>query len=68
MKTETQEETITNLLAMIDKLSARVSSLEVASRNLRAAQKNYMSNRGNQEAGKAVAVAAKELDKVLGDA
>ena len=67
MKIET-EETIENLWAQNQMLKTRVSNLEAAARKLRAAQKNYMANRGNQEAGKAVAVAAKELDQVLGDA
>ena len=66
MKTE-NEETIGNLLSQNESLSKRVTNLEAAARKLRAAQKNYMANRGNQEAGKAVAVAAKELDQVLGD-
>ena len=64
---EAAEETVKMLLTTIDSLSGRFSSLEAAARKLRAAQKNYMANRGNQEAGKAVAVAAKELDQVLGD-
>jgi len=49
------------------KLRDRIFLLESAARNLRTAQKLYMANRGNQEYGKAVAVAAKQLDKVLGD-
>jgi hypothetical protein len=52
---------------LVCSLRARITNLEAAARSLRAAQKNYMANRGNQEAGKAVAVAAKELDRVLGD-
>lgn len=67
MKIE-MEETIENLWAQNQILKTRVANLEVAARKLRTAQKNYMANRGNQEAGKAVAVAAKELDLVLGDA
>lgn len=43
----------------------RIEKLEVAAQNLRQAQKSYMANRGNQEFGKTVAVAAKELDRVL---
>jgi hypothetical protein len=68
MGIETQEETLKMLLTTIDSLRERVASLEAAARQLRSAQRNYMANRGNQEAGKAVAVAAKELDQVLGDA
>lgn len=50
------------------KLEMRIKALENAARALRSAQRWYMSNRGNQEAGKAVAAAAKALDIVLGDA
>jgi len=65
---ETQVLATENLEAIIDSLNFRIANLESAARKLRTAQKNYMANRGNQEAGKAVAVAAKELDQVLGDA
>ena len=47
---------------------AKLEALTLAARALRSAQRWYLANRGNQEAGKAVAVAAKELDVVLGDA
>jgi hypothetical protein len=39
-----------------------------AARALRAAQRAYMADRGNEELGKAVGAAAAELDRVLGDA
>jgi hypothetical protein len=51
-----------------NELVDRIWALESAARSLRNAQRAYMSNRGNQELGKAVAVAAKALDVVLGDA
>jgi hypothetical protein len=49
-------------------LEARIKELENAARALRSAQRAYMAHRGDQNLGKMVALAAKELDRVLGDA
>jgi len=59
---------VQDLREELAKAEAKLEALTNAARALRSAQRWYMSNRGNQEAGKAVAVAAKELDVVLGDA
>lgn len=57
-----------NVDLQVKALQEQLDKLTFAARTLRTAQKAYMSQRGNQELGKAVAVAARELDKVLGDA
>lgn len=51
----------------LEALRAAHLRLRQAAEVLRMAQRNYMANRGNQEFGKAVAVAGKELDRVLGE-
>lgn len=54
-------------LEQIAKLEARIDELTNAARALRSAQRAYMAHRGDQNLGKMVALAAKELDRVLGD-
>ena len=57
-----------DLLQKYDDALAKIQKLEkvlVAAKALREAQKIYMAHRGNQEAGKAVAVAARLLDETF---
>lgn len=61
-------EVISNPLVELEQLKNKFKVLEQAARKLRQAQRSYMANRGNQELGKQVALMAKELDVVLGDA
>jgi hypothetical protein len=57
-------------LNQINKMAVRITKLEKvvqAAVNLREAQKAYMANRGSQEHGKNVAVAAKAVDEALAE-
>lgn len=65
MDSQTLEQKIKDLETELSHSRARVIKLEAAGRALRDAQRAYMSNRGNQEFGKQVAIKARELDEVL---
>lgn len=51
----------------IEEAMLGVGSLLNAARNLRAAQRAYMADRGNHELGRVVAQRAQELDEVLSE-
>jgi hypothetical protein len=65
---EAHDRRITELLEANNREVFARREIATAARNLRAAQRAYLADRGNEELGKAVGTAAAELDRVLGDA
>lgn len=61
------EDRVKELLQANNREVDRRREIATAARDLRAAQKAYLADRGNDELGRKVAVAAASLDRVLGD-
>lgn len=65
MQAVSQEGTVGNAVLEAS-LDVQITLVEAVTK-LRQAQKAYMADRGNEDLGKAVGIAAKEVDAILGE-